>query len=125
MVHTQGAWISSHLGLFMYYPSIHCIKRNAMMDVKPESCREKSFLWKLLNDILAEITGKPGYQFNHKTIIRDVIGDHFCSIREVFSLDFVMFRVVSCQMNYKSDLSKTSVKVRQVSKGDFRHFAVR
>ena len=85
------------------------------MDVKVESTRKTGFLWKLLNEILAEITGKLHFHFNLKSRI---VGDHganFFSVGEVFSVNVVMSRVVSCQMHYKRDLNKASAKVGGVS----------
>ena len=70
----------------------------------------------LLNEVLAEITGQPENIFNPKAILVDEHGVSFWDIREVFDQDFVMWRVVSYQMHYKSDVNKPLAKVGGVLK---------
>ena len=85
---------------------------------------ERSF-WSLLNAVLAEITGKPEYKFNPKVIVIDENGINVCGVRQAFRLDFVISRVVSCQMHFKHDISKAFAKSGEISKLSSRKYAVK
>ena len=80
---------------------MHHILKIAVMCVKLELSRQIGFL-----KVSELIIGKPEYKFNLKAIMVKEHGTYFFNIREVFSLDFVMSRLVSCQMHYKSDVYK-------------------
>ena len=36
---------------------------------------------------------------------------NYCAIRKVFGLDFVILTVVSCQMHYKNDVNRASLRI--------------
>ena len=93
------------------------------MDVKAFPTKE-NFSWKLLNEVLADITGTQNYQFNSKAIMMDENRSNFCGVREVFAMVFVISRVVSCQMHYKSDVHKVSAEVVGSSIAEFKKIIV-
>ena len=96
------------------------ILRLAMMEVKSESTKEISLFWQLFNDILTEIKGK-NYKFNPKSIMVDENGANYCAIRKVFGLEFATTKVVSCQMHYKNDVNRASLKIGDTYKGVFKN----
>ena len=89
------------LALFVYHTAMHHILRLAMMEVKSESTHEISIFWELFNEILSEIKGR-NYKFNPKSIMVDANGANYCTIRNIFGLEFATSKVVSCQMHYKN-----------------------
>ena len=108
------------LALFVYHMAMRRILRIAMMEVKSESTKEISLFWELFNDILSEIKGKK-YKFNPKSIMVDENGANYCAIRKVFGLEFATTKVVSCQMHYKNDVNRASLKIGDNYKGMFKN----
>ena len=41
----------------------------------------------------------------------DENGANYCAIRKVFGLEFVTTKVVSCQMHYKNDVNRASLRI--------------
>ena len=108
------------LALFVYHMAMHHILRLAMMEVKSESTQEISLFWELFNQILTEIKGK-NYKFNPKSIMVDENGANYCTIRKVFGLEFATSKVVSCQMHYKNDINRASLKIGDTYKDVFKN----
>ena len=108
------------LALFVYHMAMHRILRIATMEVKSKSTKEISLFWELFNDILSEIKGKK-YKFNPKSIMVDKNGANYCAIRKVFGLEFATTKVVSCQMHYKNDVNRASLKIGDNYKGVFKN----
>ena len=106
--------------LFLYHMAMHCILRLAMMEVKSESTHEISIFWDLINEILSEIKGR-NYKFNPKSIMVDENGANYCTIRKVFGLEFATSKVVSCQMHYKNDVNRVSLKIGDGYKDVFKN----
>ena len=67
------------------------------------------FSRKLLHEVLTEITGNWEYKFNLKAIIVDKHEENFSGVREMFGV--VIWRVISCQMHYESDVNKVEARV--------------
>ena len=108
------------LALFVYHTAMHRILWLAMMEVKSESTKEISLFWELFNNILTKIKGKK-YKFNPKSIMVDENRANYCTIRKVFGLEFATTKVVSCQMHYKNDMNKASLKIGDNYKGVFKN----
>ena len=108
------------LALFVYHMAMHRILRLAMMEVKSESTHEISIFWELFNEILSEIKGR-NYKFNPKSIMVDENGANYCAIRNVFGLEFATSKVVSCQMHYKNDVNRASLKIGDSYKDVFKN----
>ena len=108
------------LALFVYRMVMHHILRLAMMEVKSKSTHEKSIFWELFNEILSEIKGR-NYKFNPKSIMVDENGANYCTVRKVFGLEFATSKVVSCQMHYKNDVNRASLKIDDSYKDVFKN----
>ena len=108
------------LALFVYHTAMHHILRLATMEVKSESTQEISLFWELFNEILTEIKGE-NYKFNPKSIMVDENGANYCAIRKVFGLEFATSKVVSCQMHYKNDVNRASLKIGDTYKDVFKN----
>ena len=108
------------LALFVYHTVMHRILRLATVEVKSESTHEISIFWELFNDILSEIKGR-SYKFNPKSIMVDENGANYCTIRNVFGLEFATSKVVSCQMHYKNDVNRASLKIGDSYKDAFKN----
>ena len=108
------------LALFVYHMAMCHIPRLATMEVKSELTKEISLFWQLFNDIFTEIKGK-NYKFNPKSIMVDENGANYCAIRKVFRLEFATTKVVSCQMHYKNDVNRASLKIGDTYKGVFKN----
>ena len=97
------------LALFFYHAAMHCILRLATMEDKSESTHEITIFWELFNEILSNINGR-NYKYNPTAIMVDENSANYCAIRKVFGLDFVISKVVSCQMHYKNDVNRESLR---------------
>ena len=108
------------LALFVYHTAVSRILRLATMEVKSKSTKEISLFWELFNDILTKIEGN-NYKFNPKSIMVDENGANYCAIRKVFGLEFATTKVVSCQIHYKNDVNRASLKIGDTYKGVFKN----
>ena len=107
------------LVLLVYHIAMHRILRLAMMEVRSESTWEISIFWELFNEILSEIKGR-NYKFNPKSIMVDENAANYCTIRKVFGLEFATSKVDSCQMHYKNDVNRASLKIGDSYKDVFK-----
>ena len=89
---------------------MQCILRLATMEVANKSTHEIIVFWELFNEILSDIKGRD-YMFNLRAIMVDENGANYCAIQKVFGLDFVISKLVSCQMHYKNDVSRVSFRI--------------
>ena len=94
------------------------------MEVKSESTHEISIFWELFNEILSEIKGR-NYKFNPKSIMVDENGANYYAIRKVFELEFATSKAVSCQMHYKNDINRASLKIGDSYKMCLKTFATK
>ena len=108
------------LALFVYHMAMGHIFRLAMMEVKSESTHEISIFGELFNEIFSEIKGR-NYKFNPNSIMVDVNGANYCTIRNVFGLEFATSKVVSCQMHYKNDVNREALKIGDSYKDVFKN----
>ena len=108
------------LALFVYHTAMCHMLRLAMMEGKSESTQEISLFWELFNEILSEIKGK-NYKVNSKSIMVDENGANYCTIRKVFGLEFATSKVVHCQMHYKNDVNRASLKIGGTYKDVFKN----
>ena len=51
----------------------------------------------------------------------DENGANYCAIRKVFGLEFATTKVVSCQMHYKNDVNRASLKIGDNYKSVFKN----
>ena len=84
------------------------------------STHEISIFWEFFNEILSEIKGR-NYKFNPKSIMVDENGANYCAIRNVFGLEFATSKAVSCQMHYKNDVNRASLKIGDSYKDVFKN----
>ena len=108
------------LALFVYHSAMCHILRLATMEVKSKSTHEISIFWELFNEILSEIKGR-NYKFNPKSIMVDENGANYCAMRKVFGLECATSKVVSCQMHYKNDVNRASLKISDSYKDVFKN----
>ena len=60
--------------------------RLATCEVKGETSESCALFWKIVNEMLREVTKKPDYKFNPKQFIVDEAAANFNGIQEVFGL---------------------------------------
>ena len=89
------------------------------MEVKSKSTHEITIFWELFNEILS------GIKFNPRAIMIDENGANYCAIRKVFGLDFVTSKVVSCQMYYKNDVNRVSLRISDSYRDLFKTFVTK
>ena len=51
------------------------------------------------------------YTFNAKAIMVNENGTNYCMIKQLFGVNFMTSKVVSCQMHYKNDVSRVSFRI--------------
>ena len=56
-----------------------------------------------------------------KSIMVDENEANYCAIRKVFGLEFSTSKVVSCQMHYKNDMNRASLKIGDTYKDVFKN----
>ena len=108
------------LALFFYHTAMHCILRFAMMEAKIGSTCEITIFWELFNEILSKIKGS-NYKFNPRAIMVDENNANYCAIGKILGLDFVTSKVVSCQLHYKNDVNRASLRLRDSYRDVFKN----
>ena len=85
------------------------------------------FIWKVMTDRKKWegycSFGEYGqfWWFNPKSIMVDENGANYCAIRKVFGLEFATSKVVGCQMHYKNDVNRASLKIGDSYKEVFKN----
>ena len=86
------------------------ILRLGTMEVKNESTHEITDFLELFNETLSNIKGRD-YKFNARAIMFNENSATYCPIQMVFGLDFVISKVVSCQMHYTNNVNRVSFRI--------------
>ena len=81
------------------------------MELHSENHTDVAIFLRLFNEMLAKITGIPGYKFNPCYFVCDEGGANYKAIHEVYGDQFVKTRVKGCQWHFKSDVRKHLPKV--------------
>ena len=89
------------------------------MEVRSEKTEELTIFWELLNEMLEQLTKKPGYKFNPNYIMFDEGGANFTSVDGVFGEEFVKHRVVSCQWHFMNKVMERIHKVGEKDQAEF------
>ena len=105
------------LDLWVIVRRIICL---ASMKVRSEKTKEVTIFWELLNEMLEQLTKKPGYKFNPNYIMFDEGGTNFTSVDGVFGEEFVKHRVVSYQWHF---MNKVMERIHKVGEKDQSEFA--
>ena len=99
------------LAMWMVHPAMKQILRLTSMEIWSENHTDIALFLHLFNEILSEVSGRPGYKFNPRYFVCDEGGANFKAIREVYGEEFVRHRVKGCQWHFKSDVRKHINKV--------------
>ena len=94
----------------MYHPAMQYILRLAATETKNESTHEICLFWNLFKEILSEIMERD-HTFNPKAIMVGENSANYCMIRQVFGVNFVTSKVLSCHMHYTNDVSRVSLRI--------------
>ena len=84
------------------------VMRLATMETERENTECFSLFLTIWNNLLAEVSGIPGYKFNPRGIMCDEAGCNFNAIEKVFGQEF-LGRTVTCQFHFKS-CAKNQIK---------------
>ena len=74
------------------------------MEVKGETNENVALFWRLFNEVLAEVKGEPGYQFNPCGWITDEAGANFNGIGMVYGQQALQ-KSYSCRFHYTQCLN--------------------
>ena len=99
------------LAMWLIHPAMKQILRLASMELHSENYMDISLFLQLFNEMLAEISKRPGYKFNPQYFACDEGGANFKVVLEVYGEDFVRHRVKGCQWHFKSDVKNHINKV--------------
>ena len=80
------------------------------MEAKGETSENVALFWKLFNDVLAEVKGEPGYQFNPSGWITDEAGANFNGIGMVYGEEALQ-KSYSCRFHYTQCLNNLLKKI--------------
>ena len=89
------------LTLWTYHHGMHHVMRLATMEAKRENTECFNLFLTLWNNLLAEVSGIPGYKFNPQGIMCDEASCNFNAIESVYGKEF-LGRTVTCQFHFKN-----------------------
>ena len=92
------------LTLWVYHSASRKLLRLATMEVKGETSENVALFWRLFNEVLAEVKGEPGYQFNPCGWITDEAGATFNGIGMVYGQEALQ-KSYSCRFHYTQCLN--------------------
>ena len=97
--------------MWLIHPAMKQILRLASMELRSENYIDISLFLRLFNEMLAEISNRPGYKFNPRYFVCDEGGANYKAVRQVYGEEFVRHRVKGCQWHFKSDVKNHINKV--------------
>ena len=97
------------LALFIYQPCGVYLDW-LLWRLKHESTCEITLFWELFNEIVSDIKGRD-YKFSPRALMVDGNSANYCAIQMTFGVNFVTWKVVSCQMHYKNDINRVSFRI--------------
>ena len=83
--------------MWLIHPAMKQILRLASMELCSENYLDISLFLCLFNEMLAEISNRPGYKFNPRYFVCDEGGANYKAVWDVYGEDFVRHRVKGCQ----------------------------
>ena len=92
------------LTLWVYHNASRKLLRLATMEVKGETIENVALFWRLFNEVLAEVKGEPGCQFNPCGWITDEAGANFNGIGMVYGQQALQ-KSYSCRFHYTQCLN--------------------
>ena len=108
--HTQVYGFKT-FAMWLIHPAMKQILRLASMELHSDNHMDISLFLRLFNEMLAEISKRPGYKFNPRYFVCDEGGANFKAVLEVYGEDFVRHHVKGCQWHFKSDVKNHTNKV--------------
>ena len=97
--------------LWVCHPIMGKILCIANMDMRSENYVDIAKFLTHINEMLAEISGIPGYMFNPRAFVCDEGGAIWKAIRHVYGEEFVEERVFGCQFHFKNNIIRRSKDV--------------
>ena len=97
------------LTALVYHLPSRKLMRLATCEVKGETSESCALFWKIVNEMLREVTKKPDYKFNPKHFIVDEAGATFNGIQEVFGQEGVM-KIKSCKFYFQQSMQRMLMK---------------
>ena len=76
------------------------------------STHDISLFWKLFNWTPIDIMER-NYTFKPKAVMINENGSNYCAIRQVFGVNFITSKMVSCQMHYKNNINRVPFRIVQ------------
>ena len=97
--------------MWLIHPAMKQILRLASMELHSENYLDISLFLHLFNEMLVEISNRPGCKFNPRYFVCDEGGANYKAVLEVYGEDFVRHRVKGSQWHFKSDVKNHINKV--------------
>lgn len=94
---------------WVYHMASRKLMRLATCEVKGETSESCAQFWKLVNQMLREVTKKKNYKFNPKYFIVDEAGANFNGIQEVFGEEGVR-KTKTCKFHFQQSLQRMLMK---------------
>ena len=98
------------LTLWVYHNASTKLLRLATMEVKGETSENVALFWRLFNEVLAEVKGEPGYQFNPCDSITDEAGANFNGVGMIYGEEALQ-KSYSCRFHYTQCLNNLLNKI--------------
>ena len=105
----RGVYGFKTFAMWLIHPAMKQILMLASMELRSEDYLDISLF--LFNEMLAEISNRPGYKFNPRYFFCDEGGANYKAVCDVYGEDFVRHQVKGCQWHFKSDVKNHINKV--------------
>ena len=108
------------LALWLFHTSMCRLLKLACMEVRSESSEHIALFFKLWNEVL-RMAGKKtsSYFFNPKNIMVDSAGSNYGGIRNVFGLEYMTTKVISCQWHFMHVMEQLVKKLPEEDQEEF------
>lgn len=100
------------LALWLYHTSMRKLLKLACMECRTESSQTIGMFFKIWNKALAVASGRSTpYFFNPKHIMVDSAGSNYRGIKEVFGLNYMNHKLISCQWHFLNIMEQVAVTI--------------
>ena len=108
------------LALWLFHTSMRKLLKLACMECRSESTETIALFFKLWNEALMAAGDKnTTYRFNPKNIMVDSAGANYGGIREVFGLQYMTNKVLSCQWHFLHVMEQSISSLAEADQEEF------
>ena len=100
------------LALWVYHTSMRKLLKLACMECRTESTQTIAMFFKIWNKALMVSSGRTTpYKFNPRHIMVDSAGSNYRGIKEVYGLNYMNHKLISCQWHFLNIMEQVAVHI--------------